>query len=173
MATRALFALLLLLVAAPAARAEDWERMFPPTFGDLRAELADAKAGGRKGLLVMYHFDECPYCRKMKAGVLARRDVQDWYLAEFGTIAIDTRGSQPITGFDGKQLPENEYARAVKVNRTPTFDFYGLDGRLLYRHSGAIYDREEFLLLGRYVASGSFRSQTFRDYVTTQQKKER
>jgi len=172
MATRVLAALLLLL-AATAARAESWERFFPPSFGDLRAELADAKAGGRKGLFVMYHFDDCPYCRRMKAGVLAQRDVQDWYLHEFGTIAIDTRGSQPITGFDGTTLPENEYARAVKVNRTPTFDFYGPDGKLIYRYSGAIYDRDEFLLLGRYVASGAYRTQTLREYVTTQQKKER
>ena len=166
-------AALLLVVAATAARAESWERLFPPTFGDLRAELADAKAGGRKGLFVMYHFEECPYCRRMKEGVLARREVQDWYLREFGTVAIDTRGSQTITGFDGKSLPENEYARAAKVNRTPTFDFYGPDGKLVFRYSGAIYDRDEFLLLGRYVASGAYRSQSFRDYVTTQQKKER
>jgi thioredoxin-related protein len=168
-----LLAALALLLAATAARAESWERLFPLTFGDLRAELNDAKSNGRKGLFVMYHFDECPYCRKMKAGVLARREVQDWYLREFGTIAIDTRGSQTITGFDGKQLPENEYARAVRVNRTPSFDFYGLDGKLLYRHAGAIYDVEEFLALGRFIAGGAYRSQSFRDYVTTQQKKER
>ncbi len=172
MVARAL-ATLVLLLAATAARAESWERLFPPTFGDLRAELNDAKAAGRKGLFVMYHFEECPYCRKMKAGVLARREVQDWYLREFGTIAIDTRGSQTITGFDGKQLPENEYARSLKINRTPTFEFYGLDGKLLYRHAGAIYEADEFLLLGRYVASGAYRSQTLQNYVTTQHKKER
>jgi thioredoxin-related protein len=167
------FAAVVLILAATAARAESWERLFPPSFGDLRAELADVKASGRKGLLVMYHFEECPYCRRMKAGVLSRREVQDWYLREFAAVAIDTRGSQPITGFDGKVLPENEFARAVKVNRTPSFDFYGTDGKLLYRHGGAIYEAAEFLALGRYVASGAYRSQSFREYVTTQQKKER
>jgi thioredoxin-related protein len=167
------FAAVVLILAATAARAESWERLFPPSFGDLRAELADVKASGRKGLFVMYHFEECPYCRRMKAGVLSRREVQDWYLREFVAVAIDTRGSQPITGLDGKSLPENEYARSLKVNRTPTFDFYGADGALLYRHSGAIYDAGEFLLLGRYVAGGSYRSQSFPDYLRTQQKKER
>ena len=38
------------------------------------------------------------------------------------------------------------------------------DGERLYRHAGGIFDPAEFLLLGRYVASGAHRSPSFAAY---------
>ena len=166
-----LLAVLLLLGAAAAARADAWEGFFAPFLGDLRGELAEAKASGRKGVVVMYHFDDCPYCQRMKKEVLARRDVQDWYGREFVVLGIDTRGAQPITGIDGTVRPENEHARAMGVRSTPTFDFLALDGERLYRHVGGLYDPAEFLLLGHYVADGAHRTQSFTAYVRSQLKK--
>ena len=151
----------LLAFAAAAHAAEPWEAFFDPFLGDLKGELADAKAAGKKGMVIMYHFEECPYCRRMKQEVLLRPEVQRAYHADFTVVAIDTRGAQPITGVQGNILPENRYARSVGVRATPTFDFYGPDGERLYRHVGGIFDAQEFLLLERYVASGAFRSQTF------------
>jgi thioredoxin-related protein len=72
---------------------------------------------------------------------------------------------------DGKQRPENEHARAMGVRSTPTFDFVGADGTRLYRHVGGLYDPAEFLLLGRYVADGAHRTQSFTDYVRSKPKK--
>jgi thioredoxin-related protein len=157
----------LALAAATATAAEPHEAFFDPFLGDLRGELAEAKASGRKGVLVMYHFDECPYCQRMKQDVLARRDVQQAFRKDFVTVAIDTRGAQPITGLDGKTLPENEYARAVGIRATPTFDFYAPGGERLYRHVGGIGDPAQFIALGRFVASGAHRSQSFSDFRQT------
>ncbi|MDH4190665.1 MAG: thioredoxin fold domain-containing protein [Betaproteobacteria bacterium] len=171
----ALFALFAALAGARAFgqdvdRSEDFFRLF---LGDLRAEAEEARTSGRKGVVVMYHFEACPYCARMRREVLSRQDVQDWYRREFVAVAIDTRGSQPITGFDGRALPENDYARAVSVHRTPTFDFYDVDGKPLYRHSGGIYNPAEFIRLGQFVADGAYRAQSFTDYLRTPQKKER
>jgi thioredoxin-related protein len=112
----------------------------------------------------MYHFEECPYCRRMKREVLLRPEVQQAYRKDFTVVAVDTRGAQPITGMDGKVLPENQYARSLGVRATPTFDFYAPDGERMYRQVGAIFEVAEFLLLERYVASGAFRSQTFAQF---------
>ena len=155
---------LLLAFAAAAHAAEPWEAFFDPFLGDLKSELADAKAAGKKGVVIMYHFEECPYCRRMKREVLLRPEVQQAYRKDFTVIAIDTRGAQPITGVQGSTLPENLYAKSVGVRATPTFDFYAPDGERLYRHVGGIFDPREFLLLERYVASGAFRSQTFAQF---------
>jgi len=156
---------LLLLVFAGALHAgESWEAFFDPFLGDLKSELADAKAAGKRGVVVMYHFEECPYCRRMKREVLWRPEVQKQFHRDFTVVAIDTRGAQPITGVDGTVLPENRYARAVEVRATPTFDFYAPDGERLYRHVGALFDAAEFLLLERYVASGAHRSQSFAEF---------
>jgi thioredoxin-related protein len=168
---RALAALLLLLALAPARAADGWERFFALSFGDLRAEAAEAKKDGKLGLVVMYHFEECPYCERMKREVLSRPEVRAHYRKSFRAIAIDTRGSQPITGFDGRVLPENEYARAIGVRATPTFQFYGVDGTLLATRAGAIYDAAEFMLLADYVASGAYRNTSFAAYKIAKQKR--
>jgi thioredoxin-related protein len=164
-------ALLLALAAASAQAAGSWERFFELSFGDLRTEAADAKKDGKRGLVVMYHFDDCPYCARMKREVLERPEVQAHFRKSFRAIAIDTRGSLPITGFDGRTLPENEYARAAGLRGTPTFQFYGLDGTLLATHAGAIYDPAEFMLLGDYVASGAYRTTSFAAYRQSKQKR--
>ena len=156
--------LVLALFAASAFAAEPWEAFFDPFLGDLKSELAEARAAGKKGVLVMYHFEECPYCRRMKKEVLSRPEVQKRFRGEFTVIAIDTRGAQAITAPDGRTFAEREYARRIGVRATPTFDFYAPDGERLYRQVGAIFDPAEFLLLERYVASGAYRSQTFAQF---------
>lgn len=152
------------LAASAAEYRDPADYFFQPFLGDLRSEVAEARASGRKGVVVMYHFEECPYCTRMKREVLSRPDVQDWYRSQFVVLGIDVRGAQPITGLDGKTLPESEYGRAVRVRGTPSFDFYGTDGSHLYRYVGPLYDPADFLLLGRYVASGAHRKQTFEEY---------
>ena len=168
---RILIALLFLFPLAPAHAAEGWERFFELSFGDLRAETAEAQKSGRQGLVVMYHFDACPYCTRMKNEVLARPEVQAHYQARFRAIAVDTRGAQEVTGFDGRTLREKEFARAHGVRGTPTFQFYAPDGTLLATHVGAIYDPVVFMLLGDYVASGAYTSSSFTAYRQSKQKR--
>ncbi len=166
-----LLALLFAFAVAPAQAAEGWEKFFELSFGDLRDEVADARKDGKLGLVVMYHFEECPYCTRMKREVLSRPEVQAHFHKSFRAIAIDTRGSQQITGFDGRALPENEFARAIGLRGTPTFQFYGVDGTLLATRAGAIYDPAEFMLLGDYVASGAYRTTSFANYRQTRPKR--
>ena len=168
---RLLATLAIALALLPAQAAGSWEKFFELSFGDLRAEAADAKKDGKLGLVVMYHFDDCPYCARMKQEVLSRPEVQAHYRKNFRAIAIDTRGSQQVTGFDGRVLPENEFARAIGLRGTPTFQFYGTDGTLLATRAGAIYDAAEFMLLGDYVASGSYRTTSFAVYKQSRQKR--
>lgn len=159
-----LFAGLALLPAALAEERDPDTYFFVAFLGDLRDELREARADGRKGLLVMYHFDECPSCQRMRRAVLNRPDVQDWYRRTFRPIAIDIRGAQPITDLNGKTLSESAYGRAVAIRGTPTFDFYALDGARVYRHVGGLFDPGDFLLLGRFVATGAYTGQSFKDY---------
>jgi thioredoxin-related protein len=171
----ALFAMLLAISAFGAALGAEgrdpMEHFFQPFLGDLREELADAKARGREAVMVMYHFEECPACARMKRNVLSQPRVQEAFRRDFQVLAIDTLGDQPITGIDGKTMPEKEFARTVSVKVTPTFDFFSPDGKLAYRHQGGLFEVEDFLLLGRYVASGAYQKQTFADFRRTAARK--
>ena len=168
---RLLSALVLALSLLPAHAAEGWERFFELSFGDLRAEAAEAKTQGKQALLLMYHFDDCPYCERMKREVLSRPEVQARFRKHFRSVSIDTRGSQEITGFDGRTLRENDYARATGIRATPTFAFHAADGTLLASHRGAIYDPAEFIELADYMSSGAYRSASFAAYKQSKHKR--
>lgn len=172
------FALLLLCLLVPAAAQaapkvqyrDPIDYFFHPFLGDLEAEAVDAKKAGKQAIVVMYEFDDCPYCARMKREVLSRPDVQTYFRKHFQLFQIDTRGDQMITGFDGRNLIEKEFARAAGIRYTPTFIFYGLDGKVLVTQRGAIYDPKRFMLLGEYVASGAFRSHSFSQYLQSKKK---
>ena len=166
-------ALILMCLLVPAANAapklqyrDAVDYFFHPFLYDLKAEAADAKKAGKTAIMVMYEFEACPYCRRMKREVLSRSDVQAYFRKHFQLFQIDTLGDQTVTGFDGKNLIEKEFARAAGVHGTPTFIFYSLDdGKPLVTHVGGLYDPKQFMLLGRYVVSGAYRSHSFAQYL--------
>ena len=160
-----------LFAALPAPAADGWEKFFVPFLGDLRAEAAEAHKAGKAGVLLMFHFEECPYCARMKREVLSRPEVQDYYRRRFHAVAIDTTGSQEVTGFDGRALPENSFARAAGIRGTPTFVFHGLDGKVLATQVGGIYDPKVFIVLGEYVESGAYRDGDFATYRQSRRSK--
>jgi thioredoxin-related protein len=150
---------------AGAAGPEAAEKFFAPFLGDLRAELAEAKSTGRVGVVAMFHFDDCPYCARMKANVLSRQDVRSFYARRFVAVPVDTRGDTEITDFSGRTWKEKDFARSVPIAGTPTFVFYGLDGKPVARHVGEIKDPGEFILLGEYVATEAWRKQSFKEFL--------
>lgn len=137
---------------------------FMPKLGDFKSELDSAKQEGKVGVLLMFELDDCPWCHRMKATILNQSDVQDWYRKRFLIYNVDAKGSTPMTDFDGKQTTEKGFATDQRVRATPVFLFYDLTGKMIYRFTGATQSKEEFILLGQYVADGAYKSQTFNVY---------
>ncbi|MDA8260294.1 MAG: thioredoxin family protein [Betaproteobacteria bacterium] len=155
-----------LLLAAPAwAETRDpVTHFFQPRFGDLQADLQEAKMQGKKGIFLFFEMDECPFCERMKTTILNQSDVQDDYRAKFMLYPIDVNGDTEITDFQGKHTTEKAFAFAHRVRATPTLLFFDLDGKLVARHTGPAKDKAEFFLLGRYVSEGAYASQPFTQY---------
>ena len=145
-------AALALAAAMHSAAAEAPTGFFGSAVTDLKGALAEAQRTSRRGVAVMYYFDDCPGCRQMAKEVLDRKDVREWYRAQYVTVAVDILGSG------------RDYARSQGIRATPSFDFHGLDGMLLYRQVGGIYNGEEFVLLGQYVATGAHARQGFEEF---------
>ena len=163
---RQLLIAFLFLLAAPAwAETRDpANHFFQPKFGDLQADLQEAKKQGKKGIFLFFEMDDCPFCERMKATLLNQSDVQDAYRAHFLLYPIDVNGDAQITDFQGKSTTEKAFAFAHRVRATPTLLFFDLDGKLVARHTGPTKDKAEFLLLGQYVAEGAYTSQPFTKY---------
>ena len=159
-------ALLVALAAFPASAAElrDPQTLFNLNMGDLRAEAAEAKAEGKKAVMVMFEQEGCPGCRHMRTQVLNRKEVQDYYSANFASLALDIWSSVPIRDFASRESTEKGYAQAAKVKGTPTFVFYDLAGNEISRVFGVVETPEEFLLLGRFISSGAYKSRDFAQY---------
>lgn len=157
-------ALLLAFGLGSAQAAAGWERFFTLSDGDMQAELHDARAAGKIGVILIYQQDPCPYCERMKENILARPDVQKWYGPRFASYSIDVRGSTAMTDFTGRKTTAGGYAREVLLRGAPAMDFYDLQGRLVARVPGEIPDWKTFLALGDWVASGAHAKQTFEQF---------
>lgn len=133
----------------------DVANFFDESFNDMPDELKTAKDDGKKGLLIMFEMDECPFCHRMKNTVLNRSDIQDYYKANFRIITVDIEGDVELTNFKGEKTTQKDFAlKEFRVRATPVFQFIGLDGEPIKngRITGATKDAEEFLLFGQYVA---------------------
>lgn len=143
----------------------DPDRYFlQPLLGDLRADLEVARAEGKTGVLLMFEMEDCPHCKRMKATVLNRPEVQDYFRQHFLIYPIDTLGALPLVDFNGRELTERAYTRAQGVRGTPAFLFFDLDGNRLFGLAGAIASVRDFLALGQYVVDGEFQRMSFQAY---------
>jgi thioredoxin-related protein len=172
---RWLIALSIVMALAPltttAAETPDAASFFNLNMGDLKTELAEARTDGKKALMVMFEQEGCPGCLYMKRNILNRRDVQDFYRSNFANLSLDIWSSVPVKDFANREQTEKAYAQAAKIKGTPTFVFYDLSGNEIARVFGTVDTPDEFLLLGRYVASGAYKTRTFAQYKQQTPKK--
>jgi len=98
----------------------DWQR---DTFKDLREDLAEANAEGKR-LLVMIEQRGCIYCRKMHEEVFVVPAIEDYLTENFFVVQINMFGDVEVTDFDGTVLPEKEMVGRWNVMFTPTLMFF-------------------------------------------------
>lgn len=170
--TKVICAYVLCWLLAGAAAATELTRdpgqyFFSETFGDFTEELETAREQGKKAILIMFEMDECPFCHRMKDTVLNQPDVQDYFRENFLAFAIDIEGDIEISDFAGKTTTMKDFAfKQFRVRATPVFAFFDLDGSYIKRarFTGATRDKQEFMLLGRYVVEGAYAEQSFTRY---------
>lgn len=126
--TRLLTLLAAALFALPLAAAElgddglhktDWMR---DTFKDLREDLADANAEGKR-LMVMIEQRGCIYCTKMHEEVFPRPDISDFIRENYFVVQLNLHGDLEVVDFDGESLTEKQAARKWGLLFTPSILF--------------------------------------------------
>ncbi|MEO1767054.1 thioredoxin family protein [Thiobacter aerophilum] len=165
---RALFfaGLMLVSFATLAEKRDVNQYFFDQKLGDFKAELATARAEGKKGILLMFEQEDCPWCHRMKETILNQSEVQDYFKKHFLIYSIDIKNELAMVDFKGKQTTEKAFAAENRVRATPVFLFFDLDGNPMYRFTGVAKDPKEFLLLGRYVVEGLYKTTPFNVYKT-------
>lgn len=150
--------LLLLFPLLAAGEMRDAEKyFFDAKLGNFQEELAEAKRQGKQGVMLFFEMDDCPWCARMKSTIMNQSEVQDFYHRNFLIFPIDTNGATAMTDFKGRETLEKTYALENRVRATPTILFFDLEGKLIVRHTGPVKDKEDFLLLARYVIEGGYK----------------
>ncbi|EAQ24478.1 thioredoxin SoxW [Roseovarius sp. 217] len=128
MMTRVLTLLAAALFALPIAAADlgddglhktDWMR---DTFKDLREDLADANAEGKR-LMVMVEQRGCIYCTKMHEEVFPRPEIADFIRENYFVVQLNLHGDLEVVDFDGESLTEKQAARKWGLLFTPSILF--------------------------------------------------
>lgn len=141
-----------------------YQYFFDQKLGDFKSELATAKKEGKQGILLMFEMEDCPWCHRMKTTVLNQSEVQDYFKKHFLIFGVDIKGDTAMTDFQGRETTEKKFSEGHRVRATPVFGFIDLNGNLVYRHTGVTKDVNEFLLLGRFVVEGAYKTQSFSVY---------
>jgi thioredoxin-related protein len=165
--TTALLCFMLLVSPVNAGQRDPLQYFFNQFFDELDAELETAKQEGKKGVLLMFEEDDCPFCARMKKTILNQSEVQDYYRENFRIIAIDKENTIEITDFNGETIMMKDFAEKVhRVRATPVFMMFGLDGKKMKggRYTGAMTSVDEFMTFGRYFAEGINEKTSFTRY---------
>jgi len=152
-------------VSTAAAGKDPYKYFFNETWGDFKEELANAKQQNKKGIMIFFEMDECPFCHYMKQNVLNQPEVQAFYRENFLNFAVDIEGDIEITDMNGKTMKQKDFAFVEnRVRATPVIAFFDLEGNRIFRHTGKTAGVEEFMWMGEFIASGKYKETSFTRY---------
>ncbi len=99
------------------------EPWFRDTFKDMREDLGEANAEGKR-LLVIWEQRGCIYCKKMHEEVFSDDKIRGQIEADYFVVQMNLFGDVEVTDFDGETLPEKQMAMKWGVMFTPTMMFF-------------------------------------------------
>ncbi len=162
---RAIFTPLLLsifLAGIPATAAEP-PAWFKESFLDMREDVAEAAKSGRR-LMLYFHQDGCPYCDKLLRENFGDRAIADKTRRHFDVIALNLWGDREVTDFAGKPTTEKEFARALRVQFTPTLLMLDEKGGTALRLNGYVPPHQFHVALD-YAGGKLEKKQAYTDYL--------
>jgi thioredoxin-related protein len=106
-------------IGADGLHKPDWVR---DTFLDLRDDLAEANAEGKRLMIILEQLG-CIYCKEMHENVFPIPSIDKLIRENFFVVQINIYGDKEVTDFDGTVLSEKEMALRWGVIFTPTMIF--------------------------------------------------
>jgi len=165
--------LLVITKGSIAAEPRDpYKYFFNETWGDFKEELANAKQQGKKGIMIFFEMDECPFCHYMKTNVLNQPEVQEYYRKHFLLFPVDIEGDIEMTNLKGKPMKQKDFSfKENRVRATPVIAFFDLNANRVHRHIGKTNGVEEFMWMGEYVVEGAYKQMPFVKYKRQKREK--
>ena len=158
--TTGLIIALMLPVAAPAAERADPDAFYNVVaFGDFQANLQKAIENGKKGMLVYFYQDACPFCKKMEREVFTRPIVHEFMHKYFDVYKVNIKGNKQFVDLDGNRVAQKDFAVQHRARATPALIIFGPGGEEVVRFV-TNPTVEEMLALGKFVVDGAYKEDT-------------
>jgi thioredoxin-related protein len=128
-------ALLFILLSSTAAFAQEPPGWFSESLLDLREDVAEARAQGKR---VMLYFgqDGCPYCKRLMDVNFRQATIAAKAQRDLVALALNIWGDREVTWTDGTATTEKRLAAQLKVQFTPTLVFLDERGGIALRVNG-------------------------------------
>lgn len=136
---------------------------FKNSFLDLREDVAEAASANKRVLLYFYQ-DGCPYCAKLLRDNLGQKAIADRTRQHFDVLALNLWGDREVTDMTGRAYTEKTFAKALRVQFTPTIVILDERGQTALRLNGYL-PPHEFEAALTYAAEKRERAQSFGDYL--------
>jgi thioredoxin-related protein len=170
-------AFLLALVAVPAAASDAAAlgpgmvhpgyhappRWFTESFLDLREDVAEAAKAGRRVMIYFYQ-DGCPYCAKLLQVNFADKALAGKTRRHFDVIALNIWGDREVTDLAGAASTEKAFAKAMRVQFTPTLVVLDEKGGTALRLNGYLPPHQLDIAID-YARAGSDAGKSFTEYL--------
>lgn len=98
------------------------EPWFRDTFKDLREDLGEANAEGKR-LVLFVEQRGCIYCKKMHEEVYVIPELSDYIAENFFVVQMNLHGNDTATDFDGEEMEQSALMRKWGMLFTPTLIF--------------------------------------------------
>lgn len=138
----------------------DW---FKLSFLDLKESLNEANSHNR-GLIIYFERKNCAYCKAQLEINWGSADIVQYTKEHFDVIAINVRGQQTVTDFDGSTYTESEYAVKMQTDFTPSFLFFDGNGNAALRLYG-YRPPYQFRAALEYAIDQHYKTESFRHYL--------
>jgi thioredoxin-related protein len=139
----------------------DW---FKVSFLDLYDDIDESVASGKKGIIVYFGQEYCPYCKAHLEINWGNPDIIKYTRDNFDVIAIDVKGSRNVTDIDGTVYEENAYSVKEHTNFTPSLLFYNDRKQVVLKLQG-YHPPYQFRAALEYVSDRHYERESFRDYL--------
>ena len=137
----------------------DW---FKNSFLDIGEDVEEAAAAGKRVMLYFYQ-DGCPYCAKLLRDNFSQQSIVQKSRKYLDVIAVNMWGDREVTGLDGQQTTEKEFAANLRVMFTPTILMLNEQGKVVLRING-YYHPVKFEAALDYVGQHKEKSLSFAEY---------
>jgi thioredoxin-related protein len=137
---------------------------FDRNSGNLEREAATARSEGKQGILIMFDQANCRPCTTAMTTVLNQATTQDFYRRYFRILRVDTKSAAEYSDFVGKPTTAKDFAAKYRIETTPSFMFFDVNGNQRLRYTGITSSAGEFIWLGEFVVQGVYKNKTFSTY---------